>query len=76
MGRRDSNVLCAARPKVSDVSAATGKTTHMTGERRPRATSLQRFISLAHHKFRSSVFPSSQRRWHVLRNCVTRAPNA
>jgi hypothetical protein len=26
------NVLCGGRHKVSDVSAATGKTTHLTGE--------------------------------------------
>jgi hypothetical protein len=36
---------------VSDVSAATGETTHITGERRAHATSLQLFMSLAHHKF-------------------------
>jgi hypothetical protein len=42
--------------EVSDVSAATGETTDMAGERRAHATSLQLFISLPHHSFRSSVF--------------------
>lgn len=64
------------RPKVSDVSAATGETTHIAGGRRAGATRRKRFISLPHHRFRSVVFYRSRGRCHPLRNCVWRAPNA
>jgi hypothetical protein len=53
---RTCKSAAGGRDKVSDVSAATGETTDIAGERRVRATGPQRFMSLPHHRFEVPCF--------------------